>query len=257
MTVLIVSTADKVATFTMNDPVRRNALGETMLTSLIAAFDALDPEIRAVILRAGADDPVWCAGFDIRALSPGHDPLAQGGQLQALFDRVSDCPAPVIGMIRGSTWGGGTDLALRCDLLVGDRSSQFAFTPARLGLPYDGSGLLNALLRVGPALALEMFATAKPVGAERALHAGILNHLVEANELETFTVDLARTIADNAPLTVTSAKRHLRAFAAALPIPTSLARELSESRTHAFASKDYAEGLAAFAAKRRPVFTGR
>lgn len=257
MTILSVSAVDGIATFAMNDPERRNALGETMLSRLIEAFDQLASEIRVVVLRAAPGNPVWCAGFDIRALSPGRDPLARNGQLQTLFDRISRCRAPVIGMIQGSAWGGGTDLALRCDMLVGDRTSQFAFTPARLGLPYDGDGLLNALLRLGPALAIEMFATATPLKAERALQAGVLNHLIEAGDLEAFTADLARTIADNAPLTVAGAKLHLRALAAAMPIPVALAQALGESRVQALWSDDYAEGLAAFAAKRRPTFTGR
>ena len=103
-----------------------------MLSELIAAFDALTTDTRVVVLRAGSEDPVWCAGFDIKSLEPGYDPLASDGLLQALFTRISDCPAPVIGMVHGSAWGGGTDLALRCDILVGDPSAEFAFTPAKI-----------------------------------------------------------------------------------------------------------------------------
>ena len=257
MTILTVSLDAGVATFCMHDPARRNALGVALLTELIAAFDRLGPETRVIILRAGPGDTVWCAGFDIRALSPGHDPLARDGLLQKLFDRVAACPVPVIGMVSGSAWGGGTDLALRCDILIGDTSCQFAFTPARLGLPYHGDGLLNVLLRAGPAIALEMFATADPVAADRALATGLLNHLVEPAALETFTTEMARRIAANAPLTVSSAKQHLRALASALPIPAALAQALAESRAKALASADYAEGLDAFAVKRKPAFTGR
>ena len=256
MTVLSVSCEAGIATFCMNDPKRRNALGVAMLTELVAAFDNLSPETRVVILRAGPDCPVWCAGFDIRALSPGQDPLARDGLLHRLFDRVAACPAPVIGMVHGSAWGGGTDLALRCDILIGDTSCQFAFTPGRLGLPYDAEGLLNVLLRAGPAIALEMFATADPLGADRALAAGLLNHLVPPAELETFTVEMARRIATNAPLTVSSAKQHLRALTSALSLPVAVAQALAESRAKALCSADYAEGLDAFTAKRHPLFKG-
>ena len=257
MTIVSVSLEAGIATFCMRDPKRRNALGVSMLTELIAAFEALRPETRVVILRAGPDDPVWSAGFDIRALRPGHDPLACDGLLRRLFDRVAACPAPVIGMLHGSTWGGGTDLALRCDILIGDTTSQLAFTPARLGLPYDGDGLLNVLLRAGPAIALEMFATADPIAADRALATGLLNHLVQPADLEPFTIEMAKRIAANAPLTVSSAKQHLRAFASAIPVPAALAQVLAESRAKALSSSDYAEGLDAFAAKRKPTFTGR
>lgn len=245
-----------IATIRMQDPSRRNALGAAMLAELIAAFDQLGPDTRAVVLRAGPGDKVWCAGFDIGMLAPGRDPLAQDGALHALFRRVRDCPAPVIGMLHGSAWGGGTDLALRCDILTGDETCSLAFTPARLGLPYDGEGLLNAMLRAGPALVLEMFATADPVPAERAYRAGLLNHLIAESDLEAFTYAMARRMAENAPLTIASAKQHLRALAAALPLSASLSQRLHEGRQAALQSADYAEGLAAFAAKRAARFTG-
>lgn len=257
MTILSVTIDAAVATFCMNDRPRRNALSAEMLTELVAAFDGLTSEVRAVILRASPGDQVWCAGFDVHALRPGYDPLARDGLLQKLFQHIAVCPAPVIGMIQGSAWGGGTDLALRCDILIGDTNCQFAFTPARLGLPYDGDGLLNVLLRAGPAVALEMFATGEPIGARRALATGLLNHLVEPDELEAVSLKMAKRIAANAPLTVSSAKQHLRALASALPIPAALAQALAESRSKALSSADYAEGLDAFTAKRQPSFTGR
>lgn len=252
-----VSEEGRVATIRMHDPLRRNALGPAMLDGLIAAFDGFEGrDVRAVVLRAGPDDPVWCAGFDIKALRPGADPLAHEGALQALFRRVRDCPAPVVAMLHGSAWGGGADLALRCDIAVGDPSCSLAFTPARLGLPYDADGLLNVLLRAGLNVAVEMFATAAPVPAERALRLGLLNHLVPEAELEAFTAALAGRIAANAPLSVASAKQQLRALAEALPLAPAVAHALAAGRREALESEDYAEGLAAFAERRAPRFRG-
>lgn len=248
---------DGVAVIRINDPARRNALGRVVLSGLLQAFAKCEGGVRAVVLAGAPGQPVWCAGFDIGELAPGYDPLAQDGRLQALFHAVQSCPAPVIAMLNGSAWGGGTDLALRCDIAVADPTCTLAFTPARLGLPYDPDGLLNVLSRAGLGLAMEMFATGDAVSAERALAAGLLNHIVPAADLEVFTLAMARRVAANAPLSVTSAKRQLRALNAALPLPAATLHRLLDERRAALASQDFAEGLAAFREKRRPRFEGR
>ncbi|MGI4942743.1 MAG: enoyl-CoA hydratase-related protein [Janthinobacterium lividum] len=245
-----------VAVISMAAPAKRNTLSLAMIKELSSAFDRLRAA-RAVVLRSVADATVWCAGFDIGALSPGFDPLAQDGDLQGLFRRIQDHPAPVIAMLHGSAWGGGTDLALRCDILIGDPTCTLAFTPARLGLPYDADGLLNVVMRAGPAVALEMFSTADPVPAERALRLGLLNHLVPEAELEAFTLAMARRIAGNAPLSVTSAKQQVRALATAIALSSATAQRFAEGRQKALQSHDFGEGLAAFHARRPPDFQGR
>lgn len=199
---------------------------------------------------------MWCAGFDIAALAPGSDPLAQDGALQTLFRQTQDHPGVVIAMLHGTAWGGGADLALRCDLAIADPTCTLAFTPARLGLPYDPDGLLNVVMRAGPAAALEMFGTADPVPAARAQQLGLLNHVVPESDLEPFTLAMAQRIAANAPLSVASAKQQIRALTAAMPLPASLSQRLQEGRRRALDSNDFAEGLAAFRARRPPTFHG-
>jgi methylmalonyl-CoA decarboxylase len=242
---------DGVAVLRMNHPAKRNVLSAEMLDGMIAAFAGF-AGARAVIIRAGETDSVWSAGFDIAALSAGHDPLAPDGKLHALFNCVADFPAPVIAMLHGSAWGGACDLVLRCDIVIADPTASLAFTPARIGLPYDRAGVANAAARAGAGIALEMFATAQPVAAERAYHFGLLNHLVPEAELEDFTYAMARRIAANAPLAVAAAKRQLRQQAAAM-VPTPPG---ADPRAAALASLDYREGVAAFLQRRPPRFTG-
>ena len=139
---------------------------------------------------------------------------------------------------------------------IGDPTASLAFTPAKLGLPYDGEGLLNALLRAGAALAMEMFATANPMPAERALRAGMLNHLVPETGLGAFHAGdgpphrRERTLVgkqrQGAP-----ARSRRRAAAPFRPGP-----RLHEGRRAALDSADYGEGLAAFAEKRPGRFAG-
>lgn len=254
---IIASQDGAVATIRLHDPARRNALGTAMLTEFVAAFRALPPDVRAVVVRAGPEDKVWCAGFDIAELGPGIDPLRHGGLLQEAFGCIRACPAPVIAMLHGSAWGGGCDLALRCDIAIADDTCTLAFTPAKLGLPYDPAGLLNVLLRAGRAVAMEMFATAAPVGAERALRAGLVNHLVAPEALEAFAYGMARGIAALAPLSVAAAKAQLNALAEAMPLSPAQSEAIQSVRTRALNSADFAEGLAAFAERRAAVFQGR
>ena len=245
-----------VTVIAMDDPARRNALGQETLAALTAAFESARGA-RAVILRAAPGNTVWCAGFDIDGLAPGMDPLAEAGPLKGLFRAVQSCPCPVIALLDGTAWGGGTDLALRCDIAVATPACTLAFTPARLGLPYDPDGLLNVLLRAGLPMALEMFATADPVPAARALAIGLVNHVVPAPEIEAFTHAMAHRIAANAPLSVASAKAQLRALNAAMPVPPAAMQALLDARQAALHSADFIEGLAAFRAKRPPRFQGR
>lgn len=246
-----------VATLCMHDPARRNALSAPMIAGLRAGLDEIARhDIRAVILRAAPGDRVWSAGFDIAALGPGVDPLDSDGPLMGLFHAVAACRAPVIAMLDGTAWGGGADLALRCDIAVASPACTLAFTPARLGLPYDPEGLQNVLLRAGLHVAMEMFATAEPVPAERALRVGLLNHVVPAEALEAFTMGMAQQIAALAPLSVQSAKQQLRAIGAAMAVPEAVLARLQAGRLHALMSEDFKAGLAAFHARETPVFRG-
>ena len=246
----------RVAVITMAHPDKRNVLGPAMIAGLRGALKQA-ADAWAVVLRAGAQDKVWCAGFDIGELEPGLDPLDVNGDLPELFRALAEHPAPVIGAMAGSAWGGGADLALRCDMLVASPGATIAFTPAKLGLPYDANGILNVMLRAGPAVATELFATAAPLSAERAHQLGLVNHLVPAAELDGFALALAETVAGNAPLSVWSAKQHVRALMAALPVPTGLAAILAAGRRRALDSEDYAAGLDAFHARTAPQFRGR
>ncbi len=240
----------------MQDVAKRNVLSRAMISSLAEALLNLG-DARVVVIRAAAACTVWSAGFDIAALGPGIDPLAPGAPLMQLFHTIRDCPVPVISMVHGSCWGGGTDLALRCDLLLADTSCTLAFTPARIGLPYDTDGLRHVLGRAGLGLAMEMFVTAAPIPAARAHAAGLIHHLTEPGALLDFTTAMAERIASLAPLSVRSAKQQLRALAGAVSLPDEVQAQIDTNRATALASTDFIEGLAAFHARRAPHFRGQ
>lgn len=254
---LSVSHDDNVTILEMQDVAKRNTLTGTMIATLRGALRDLPIDTRAVVLRAAPACTVWSAGFDIGSLGPGVDPLVPDSPLMALFHAVRDCRVPVIASIHGSCWGGGTDLALRCDLLVADPTCTLAFTPARIGLAYDTDGLHHVLHRAGLALAMEMFVTGEPVSAARAAQHGLINHLVEPEALAPVTAALAQKIAAMAPLSVQVAKRQLRALAAAIPLAPAVQDAIDAARARVLASDDYRDGVAAFLARRPVTFKGQ
>jgi methylmalonyl-CoA decarboxylase len=249
---------DDIGTITLNQPAKRNALSRALVEEFLAALaDFQKAGARAVIIRAAPDSKVWSAGHDISELPRGQDPLLYSDPLERLLRAVKTFPAPVIAMVSGSVWGGGTDLALSCDLIIGDESSSFAITPANLGLAYNTTGLLQFMRRLPLNIVKEMFFTASPVKADDAAKWGILNHLAPASDLERFTYDLARSIASKAPLAVSAVKDQLRILAEADPITPDVFERIQELRQRVYQSADYQEGIRAFAEKRKPVFKGR
>jgi methylmalonyl-CoA decarboxylase len=248
----------RIGTLTLDDPGRRNCLSQEMLRDVTAGLvEFAEGEVRAVVIRARPGARVWSSGLDVRSLpEPGRDPLDYADPLEHVIRQVEHFPAPVIAMVEGSVWGGACDLSFVCDLVIGGPTASFAITPARLGVPYNCSGILHFLNLVGPRVAREMFFTAEPIQAERALQVGILNHLVPADQLEAFTYGMAGRIAENSPLAVGVIKEQLRILDRSHPVSPDTFERIQALRRAAFESADYVEGKRAFLEKRRPEFTG-
>jgi methylmalonyl-CoA decarboxylase len=129
-------------------------------------------------------------------------------------------------------------------------------SPAKMGVPYNSAGILHFINVVGARVAREMFFTARPIPAERALVIGLLNHLVPVESLESYTLEVARGIAENSPLAISVLKEQLRILSGARPITPDTFERLQSLRRHVYDSADYTEGRRAFLEKRKPSFTG-
>jgi methylmalonyl-CoA decarboxylase len=153
-------------------------------------------------------------------------------------------------MIAGSVWGGACDLAMTCDIAIGDPSCSFCMTPARLGVPYNAAGLVHFIGRVGLNFAKEMFFTAAPVAAERAAAVGLLNHLVAADQLEPFTLKMAEGIACLSRSAISVIKEQFRVLTNPQNLSAETFERLQSLRSAVYHSHDYAEAITAFVEKR-------
>jgi methylmalonyl-CoA decarboxylase len=250
---------DAVGTIVLNNARKRNALSRQLVDGIIESLGQFSSEnVRAVVLRAPPGAKVWSAGHDVSELPQGRrDPLGWDDPLRYLVRAIEEYPAPIIALIEGGVWGGACEVALACDLIVATPDATFAVTPARLGVPYNVSGMLTFLNACSLRIVKEMAFTAKPISAERAVYLGIINHVASAEDIGSFTYNLAKEISENAPLSISVMKEQLRMLAGAHPMSPRRFERVQGLRRVVYDSEDYAEGIRAFREKRKPKFVGR
>lgn len=256
---MIARTEDGIGWVIYNNPERLNAVSMEMTETLPFIFDAFeqDPEVRVVVMR-GAGDEAFISGADISEF----EKRRSSEESRRIFDEKGKAAAaaieaatkPIVAMVRGWCIGGGLMTALRADIRIASGDARFGIPAARLGLGYGYAGVAPLVGLVGPAAASEILFSGRRFSAEEALGMGLVNRVVDAAELEPAVKELARAIADNAPLTVRAAKFAIRQCA-----KDPEARDLDEAARlveACFRSRDYVEGRQAFMEKRRPAFQG-
>ena len=258
MSNVIVEVNGAIGTITLNRP-KVNALSGALIDEIASALtDMKEQNLRAIVLRAKRGAKVFSAGHDVAELpTNGRDPLTYNDPLRQLVRAIQLHPCPVIAMIEGSVWGGACELVMSCDLIVAAHSATMAITPAKLGVPYNLSGILNLMKVAGMPLIKEMLFTARPVAAQRLMESGVVNHVVPAEELEGFTHQLAMQIVETSPLVLRILKEELRVLASAHPITPEAYERIQALRREVYDSEDYQEGIRAFLEKREPDFHGQ
>jgi len=237
----------------------RNALSAALIDELEAALAAaVPPAVRVVVIRAQAGAQVFSSGHEVAELpTNGRDPLTYNDPLRKVVRAIETHHAPVIAMVEGSVWGGACELVLSCDLVVASAQTSFALTPARLGVPYNLSGILNFMKVADMHFLKEMLFSARPISATRMASYGVVNAVVPADELEATTAALAADIAALSPLVHHSMKEQLRVLANAQPLTPEAYERIQALRREVYDSQDYQEGIRAFFEHRPPHFEGK
>lgn len=256
---ILVDRTDAVAVITINRAARRNALTLAMWQAIARTLDALGGEagVRAIILTGAGG--AFCAGADISEFAAVRATVEDGRNYEAAVDAahvaISGCSRPTIAAVSGPCYGGGVALALSCDFRVGDPTAYFAIPAARLSNVYGVVETRALYDAVGLAAAKEVLFTGRRYDAHEAHRIGITtHHASDGTSLEAAHA-LAQTMSGSAPLTIKGAKVVLDAIARGATDERS--GEIHRVMDDAIASEDYREGVAAFAARRDPVFKGR
>ena len=257
---LIAKKEGAIGWITFNNPERHNATSYEMWLALPVVLDAYasDPEVRVIVLK-GAGEKAFSAGADISQFKEKRTGAEAVKEYNAAADQANralrECVKPTIAMIRGYCIGGGTAIAVGCDMRIASDDARFGVPAAKLGLGYRFEGISRLASLVGPSIAAEIFFTARQFSAQEALQMGLVNRIVPAAELDSHTRDAADTISANAPLTVAAVKRALLEY---MKNPAERDLALCQRMVDAcFESEDYREGQAAFMEKRKPQFMGR
>jgi enoyl-CoA hydratase len=254
---LLFQVEDGIAVLTMNRPKALNALNTRTLAELDALLqvEARDPAVRALVVT-GAGDKAFVAGADISEMSAMTPAQARAfAELgQRAFARLEALPVPTVAAVNGFALGGGSELALACDLLYASERARFGQPEVNLGLVPAWGGTQRLARRVGAMRALEIVLTGDMYDAARAKEMGLCLEVLAPDALLPHAKAKAKVIASRGPLAVAAAKRLVRAGADA-GLPQGLALE-AEAFGLVFASDDMREGTKAFLEKRPARFEG-
>ncbi|CAN5151029.1 crotonase/enoyl-CoA hydratase family protein [soil metagenome] len=257
----LVEISDGVMVITLNRPEARNAVNEEMC---LVVGDALvraeqDPAVRVVVLT-GSGDKAFCAGADLKALSRGERIIPEGREKWGLAGYVGHAISkPTIAAVNGPALGGGTELVLASDLSVAAETATFGLPEVTRGLVAGAGGAFRLIAKLPPAVAMELLLTGRSISADEALALHLVNRVVPTDRVLETALELAATIAANAPLAV---QAHKQIALAQQPDGERPAEHAGWDLTHQLLpaiarSEDAKEGPRAFAEKRPPVWQGR
>lgn len=258
MSSVVVARDGAIATVTLNNPARLNALNKPMWQALGDTMRELsaDDGLRCIVLR-GAGDKAFAAGADIAEFATERADSKQaksyGDLIHATMQAVAQCRHPVIASIKGACIGGGLEIAAMCDLRICGESSRFGVPIKNLGLTMGYGELIGVLALVGRAVALEILLEGRVFGAAEAHAKRLVNRVVPDGEVERETRATAERIAAGAPLVARWHKQYIER----LTVTAAVSPAEWDEGYACFDTADYRAGVAAFLAREKPRFEGR
>ncbi len=249
--------ADGILRLTLNNPGRRNALSEAMLTELACAFEqgGRDPAVRVIILAANG--PAFCAGHDLKEMTAGRTGSDGGrayfakvmAQCSGVMQGIVSCSKPVIAEVTGVATAAGCQLVASCDLAIAAETAQFSTPGVHIGL-FCSTPMVALSRNVAGKHAMEMLLTGDMISAARAAEIGLVNKTARLEDLQDATQELARKIASKSTMTLATGKR---AFYAQREMPlTEAYAYASQVMVDNMLAQDAEEGIGAFIEKRAP-----
>jgi len=256
---------DSIAVLTFNRPEKHNTFNKAFWDDFNICLDDLEHKLPRVVIVTGAGSRAFSAGFDINPDNPLVsslvDAVVQGVRqpieelirfIRTSVDRLVTLPAPVIAAVNGLAFGGGAELAVRCDLRVADPGAVFSFSEVKLGLMPDHGGTVGLQRLVGTSRAVELILSGKKISAAEAYKIGLVNQVSEPGRCLDSARELAGTIAANGPRAVRASLAVLRR-AGELPVSDALELE-SRHAVDLILSKECIDGITAFMSGKQPEF---
>jgi enoyl-CoA hydratase/carnithine racemase len=242
---------------TINRPERRNALDRPTLAAGRQLIRDIHYDASArVLIVTGAGDKAFCAGADLKERE--HMTMVEVRQyiryIRDTFTEIENLPIPVIAAVNGVSMGGGTELALACDIRVIDPDAKMALNETSLAIIPGGGGTVRLPRLVGRGRAKDIILTARWVGAEEALAIGMVQRIAPKGQALEHAIGIAEQIINNGPIAVTQAKYVINR---GLEVPLEEALQLeSDAYEVCIPTQDRVEALEAFKEKRKPEFKG-
>lgn len=256
---------DHIAIIRIDRPQKLNTFNEIMWTELEEVIAKLKQNIPRVVILTGTGNKSFSAGFDVNVDNPQVSGLIEAinandrspvekliRRIRNVVDSIFNLPVPVIAAINGDAYGGGAELAVRCDLRVMEPDAVMCFSEVRLGLMPDWGGTAVLSRLVGPANAADMILTAREVNAEEALSLGLINRISSPTKVLSESIDLAERIARNGPSAVRSALEVIRSTNN-ISLKESLELEM-EKAISLITSGECIHGISAFLSRKEPKF---